>query len=99
MNRFGFIRAPEANLIKTFGNVENGMTPPYGDADRIGRHTEPPTAVFYSSAESRDIEMQACAKKFPGTMFCPVELTKGMSFPAAKNPAVVEISAKGVTPF
>lgn len=99
MNRFGFVRAPTNNLVKTYSGSENGTLSDQEDPDRVQRHAAPPTVLWYTTANRRDDEMLACARKFPGVMFCAISIDKGISFPATKNPTIVEISEKGVTPF
>jgi hypothetical protein len=102
MHRFGYVVLPDDNRygsIKHIAGVANGMCTLHGNYEESSNHHKaPPPAVFYDSAEARDVEMQAMAKKFPGFLFAPIEVTSAQKYQVAKEPTHFIIDKRGVLP-
>lgn len=102
MNAFGFVYYPEKGNDQMVVNglaMDNGLAsshpPTFEDIETGSR---PPTAVFYRRADIRDAEMDAMARRFPGMLFCPFDITTAVKYPPANKPARFSYSEKGFLP-
>jgi len=98
MYNYGIVRWCGADAaFDTNYKCTNGINGGYHGYQFHGREGDPPTHVWYESKEVRNYALEELVVKYPGVMYCPVEVTTGfVCKPGDKQQ--VSIDEKGVLP-
>jgi hypothetical protein len=94
MNRFGFVLLPERGNRREFFLSNNAGWAVHSDHSDARKA---PAAVWFDTAQRRDLAMNEAATTWPGNIFCPVEVTNGIK--CVPGPlANYNINERGVLP-
>jgi hypothetical protein len=96
MNRHGFVIVPEKGyMVNVTGlSVENGVA--------VNPENTPrglPPSAWFTRSETRDTEMEAYARQYPGITLAKVEITEGISYPPSPRASRFSFSEKGKIPL
>jgi len=102
MNRYGIVVYPEEGNGAQFWpamNYANGLYAPamYDDED-VNSRQKYPVAIFFETAEGRDVELTAMVSRWPNVMFCPITVEKGFKTQPNPKATAFEFSNKGILP-
>lgn len=94
--KYGIIRW-DVHMPATYYDPAGFEGRKFNETQNEGEEVYAPNAVFYASAEQRDLALKELANRFVGYSFAPIEVTSTVRV-APGDMCVSSVSDKGVLP-